>query len=310
MTIGFSSLPQVVIDYVRDIFARANDKISRAIIDQPALHEPTIDNLLILELTVSPPAFFAREQVAVSIETHWLGGRWMYDRFEIADIALFITLRRQGQLGERKVALLQTKRLYSRDIPMADLDAADFAIGIGRLVDRPEPLRPLFHQRAFAFTPASTYDATASGHEQIGRIDAYMKTLGLPVYYGLYNPLEVPFQGVSPAAPAATRRLPNTTGCRILPADIMHEVINTLPAGRSPSFADLTLTAPIDAGDADSIHGWRLERFVADEVLRCRQGRLFDQTMDPNLDALLYRRTAPITAAIQVTIDFGADGGG
>jgi hypothetical protein len=309
MTIGFSSLPQVVIDYVRDVFARANDKMARALIDQPALHEPTLDNLLILELTVSPPAFFAREQVAVSIETHWLGGRWMYDRFEIADIALFITLRRQGQLGERKVALLQTKRLYSRDIPVADLDDADFAIGIGRLVDRAEPLRPLTQQRAFSFTPASTYDATASGHEQIGRIDAYMKAQGIPVFYGLYNPLVVPFQGVSPAAPGATGHLPNSTGCRILPAGLVHNVMNTLPLGRSPSFADLTLAAPIDSGDADSAHGWRLERFVADEVLRCRQGRLFDQTMDPNLDALLYRRTAPITAAIQVTIDFAPGGG-
>ncbi|MDP3746633.1 MAG: hypothetical protein Q8Q88_06240 [Phenylobacterium sp.] len=29
---------------------------------------------------------------------------------------------------------------------------------------------------------------------------------------------------------------------------------------------------------------------MADELLRCRQGWLFDNTMDPNLDELLYHR--------------------
>jgi hypothetical protein len=53
--------------------------------------------------------------------------------------------------------------------------------------------------------------------------------------------------------------------------------------------------------------GWRLERFVADEVLRCRQGTIFDDSSDPNLYGLLYRRSAPISAAIAITIDFGAD---
>jgi len=41
-------------------------------------------------------------------------------------------------------------------------------------------------------------------------------------------------------------------------------------------------------------------------VLRCRQGSLFDQPRDPNLQALLYGRSAPIAAAISITIDFGS----
>ena len=55
------------------------------------------------------------------------------------------------------------------------------------------------------------------------------------------------------------------------------------------------------------MRGWRLERFVADEVLRCREGRLFDDTTDPNLRALFYARSAPITAAIVMTVDIDGD---
>jgi hypothetical protein len=50
-------------------------------------------------------------------------------------------------------------------------------------------------------------------------------------------------------------------------------------------------------------HGWRLECFVADEVLRCHHGRLFDRDNDTDLHALLYARTAPIASLIQISID-------
>jgi thymidylate synthase len=70
----------------------------------------------------------------------------------------------------------------------------------------------------------------------------------------------------------------------------------------------LVAAQPFDANDQTSVHGWRLEKFVADEVLRCRQGRSFDGLQDENLNALLYQRSAPISAAVTITIDVGADG--
>ncbi|OYW82939.1 MAG: hypothetical protein B7Z20_13230 [Sphingobium sp. 32-64-5] len=96
-----------------------------------------------MELTASPPVFFAAEQIGLLIESHWLGSRWMYGRWEIADIAFFITLRQRGRLEARKLALLQTKRLYSKEIDVAELEDADYRIGIGRLADRIDPQVPL-----------------------------------------------------------------------------------------------------------------------------------------------------------------------
>lgn len=212
MTIGFSTIPDVVIDCVRNVFARANEKVSRALTDHPSMHEPMLDSILIAELSAAPAAFFGAERIALDIETHWLGGRWMYRRWEIADIALIVMLRRHGQLEQRKVALLQTKRLYSKEIAADSFEPENYVIGIGRLGDRTDPQRPLFQQRTFGFDQDSTYDATHAGHEQIARIEAYFGERDIPVYYGLYNPVVLPLKGVYPAAPGSTGHLANTFG--------------------------------------------------------------------------------------------------
>lgn len=305
MASPFDAIPDVVIDYIRDVFAMANDKVTKAMSLHPSMHEESLDHILIMELTASPPAFFAADRVGVSLESHWLGGRRMFHRWEIADIALFVLLRRQGRLVARKVALLQTKRLYSREIPVTPLDESDYRIGIGRLADRTDPSMPLSVQRAFGFDRTSAYQATEAGHRQIEYIDEYFEVRGIPVYYGFYNPLTLPF---STAYPVADGRLPecgNEIGCRVVPADHVHGVIGKLEQGQSPSVNDLEARIAFDAGDPGSTLGWRLERFVADEVLRCRQGRLFEDLVDPNLRALLYDRTAPITAAITISVDLG-----
>jgi len=77
---------------IRGVFSSANEKVSRAMDVHPSMHEESLDHMLIMELTAAPPAFFARERIGVAIESHWLGGRWMWRRWEIADIALFIIL--------------------------------------------------------------------------------------------------------------------------------------------------------------------------------------------------------------------------
>ncbi len=307
MASPFDVIPDAVIDYIRDVFGAANEKVSRAMSAHPSMHEETLDHILVMELTAAPPAFFAREQVGLSLESHWLGGRWMYGRWEIADIAIFVLLRHRGSLIARKVALLQTKRLYSKEIPVAPVDESDYRIGIGRLADRTDRLLPISTQRVFGFDFSSAYQATGAGHRQIDHIDEYFKLRGIPIYYGFYNPVALPFQT---AYPTSGGRLPeggNEVGCRIVPAVHVHAVMRGLIEGRSPSVSDIEAESPFDSSDPTSTLGWRLERFVADEVLKCRQGRLFEDLADENLRALLYQRSAPIAAAITITIDVGGD---
>ncbi|MEC5407440.1 hypothetical protein VOM14_17990 [Paraburkholderia sp. MPAMCS5] len=300
----FAEIPEVVIDYVRRIFAAANDKVTRTMSVHPSMHEESLDHILVMELSSTPPAFFAREQVGVSLESHWLGGRHMFDRWEIADIAFFVILRRAGHLIARKVALLQTKRLYSKEIPVAPIDPFDYRIGIGRLVDRTDPQVPMTRQRRFRFDGQCTYAAMTAGHEQVQRIDRYEESRGIPVYYGFYNPLAIPYDADYPASDGSQPGAPNEIGMRVQTSRIVHATLASLDAGRAPTFDGLT-TSQLASNDAASAQGWRIENFIADEVLRCRQGRRFDSTIDERLSDLLYRRSAPIAAAITMTIDVG-----
>ena len=155
--------------------------------------------MLVMELTAAPGAMFATEKAAVVIESHWLGGRRMYGRWEIADIALLILVRRLGVLAQRKVALLQTKRLYSREISVEELGTSEYDIGIGRLGDGTDRAVSLVAQRRFSFHTTCVYGALRAGAEQTQHIDAYVKQSGIPVFYAFYNPVQLPYSGAYPA---------------------------------------------------------------------------------------------------------------
>jgi hypothetical protein len=302
---AFAEIPEVVIDHVRSVFAAANNKVTRAMCTHPSMHEESLDHILIMELSSTPPAFFAHEQTAVSLESHWLGGRHLLNRWEIADIAFFVILRRAGHLIARKVALLQTKRLYSKEIPVVPIDPFDYRIGIGRLVDRTDPQVSIALQRRFRFEGQSTYAAMSAGHDQVQRIERYEESRDIPVYYGFYNPLAVPYDADYPASNGCPPEAMNNIGMRVLTARTVRAALASLNVGSAPTFDRLT-TSQVDPNDVESSHGWRIESFVADEVLRCRQGRRFDSVVDERLSGLLYRRSAPIAAAITMTIDVGS----
>lgn len=210
--VTFADIPEVVINYVRSVFSVANDKISLTLSNHPSMHEEMLDHTLITELTTAPAALFAKEQAAVLIESHWLGGRRMYGRWEIADIALLIMLRRAGHLEQRKVALLQTKRLYSREISVIRLDRFDYMIGIDRLGDRTDRTVPLGSQRGFSFTEECVYGAMHAGAEQVERIDQYAQEKGIAVFYAFYNPVQLPFNALYPPTSGQGACLPNDLG--------------------------------------------------------------------------------------------------
>lgn len=301
----FKLIPESVLNFLRETFSAANDKVTKTLAHQPSMYEETLDHILVCELAATPPRFFAKDRVSILLETHWLGARWMYERWEIADIAFFVIVRKAGSLVVRKVALLQTKRLYSGELPGTELEDADYRIGIGRLVDRLDHAVPLTNQRAFGFKETSVYGAISAGSEQVQHIDSYMKTRHIPVYYGLYNPPSIPYSGLYPASSKlAKKSFVNELGCRILPSVDVHAALAKLTPGKSPTFQQLRSKKTRSPSGSYSQHGWRLEHFVVDEVMRCREGRVYENAQDENLSALLYGRSAPITAAIAITIDF------
>jgi hypothetical protein len=250
------------------------------------------------------PRSFPGSGAAIEIDTHWLGGRRHFERrWEIADIGVVVALRRQGRLLWRKIALLQSKRLYSREIPVSEMERSDYAIGIGRLIDRAETLQPLTRPRRFRFSPECVYGAMRSGDEQSSVIDRYMRDRRMPVYYSFYNPPNIPYEGTVPRVAAMPLESDGIElGCRVMKAEDVHLAVRILPIGTTPQFAHITLHVSLKDG-AFGDHGWRIENFIADEVLRCREGRRFDEAQDTDLHGLLYLREYPISSLIQITVD-------
>lgn len=144
-----------------------------------------------------------------------------------------------------------------------------------------------------------------AGAQQIGRIDKYVQERHIPVFYAFYNPVALPYSASYPPSDGRGVELSNAIGCRVQGAGDVHGRLGSLPAGQAPTIASLRSPLPTTSDDAFIASGWRLEAFIADEVLRCRKGALFEKHHDPNLDELFYGRSAPITAAIAITIDIG-----
>ncbi|MEG3164691.1 hypothetical protein U1701_08805 [Sphingomonas sp. PB2P19] len=298
----FPILPEDVIDAARAAFSDANDRVSHLLTRQPAMHEEGLDFHLVSKLDEFG-AQILKSGTALAIETHWLGGRRHWGRWEISDIAVVIAVRVQGGLVARKVALLQTKRLYSKEISVEHIDRSDYEIGVARLIDRTDKMMPLFKQRKFSFTDKCVYGAMSSGSEQVQRIDDYVDERGIPVYYALYNPACVPSSGLHPEIGGIKPLEDNEVGCRVLKREEVNDILGGMSVGSTPSFAAMKNPERKSSFDPFAVHGWRLETFVADEVMRCREGRLFEDAQDEILASLLYRRSAPITAAIVMTVD-------
>ena len=292
-----NDIPIEVREHIRTIFKNANDEASRTISEQPAIHEESLDHILISAMNKASSRILRNSGAALAIDTHWLGGRRLYlGRWEIADIALVAVLRHQGRLVWRKIALFQSKRLYPREINVVELEESDYVFGIGRLIDIPNSTVPLFQQRAFSFDGKSKYQELRPNSDQVRHIETYQKNRQLPVYYSLYHPLDVPHEGNFPLTGEAQIDLDNNVGCRVARSSEVHGILRKLET--SPTYDQLNESA----GTFSPI-GWRLEQFVADELLTCREGRRIEEAEHPDLNALLYERTAPISAAIVITID-------
>lgn len=296
----FPEIPNEVLEYVRRIFSDANDKVSKALTLQPAIYEETLDHILVSNLSAEPAVFFDKSQVALDIESHWLGSRHMYGRWEIADVALFVSAQISGRTISRKVALLQAKRLYSREIPSRELEPADYVIGIGRLLRFQETGVPLSRPRVFNFGKECVFGALSSGSDQIKRIDNYQDEVNIPVYYNFYCPTELPVSLVHPASPNDSENLKNNFGVRVMNADDVHSITNAQPYGSTAKLKDFL-------ANNESVFGDSLEAFVCDKLLQCKAGRLFGNSLEKDLEKLLSRRSNPISAAISITIDFAEE---
>jgi len=289
-------IPEDVLRWIRQVFADGNTRVTEKLIRNPNLPEESLDLSWIEHLSRFSTAERFPSGWMVRIESHYLGGLRHFRNWEIADIGLLVFLRLAPGSSVNKVALLQSKRLYPNGIPIREETRVDFETGFARLADPEDIAWPIGPSTEFRFTDASRYGALRRGSDQVGAITNYQSDADLRVYYQLYNPWTIPFTQQVPLAGYIPPEGRPSLGVRVIPAQIVHAKL-TEQDGATPKLSDFAKISPLPS------YGWRLEEFVCDELLACREGDRFNSPDDYKIERLFYRRTGAIAAAIAVTIE-------
>lgn len=286
-------LPSEVIEYVRGIFSNCNTRVSSKLSRMPTTHETSLDLSFIEAISqFATPQRLSSDWV-VRLDTHYLGGGRHFGEWEIADIGFIIVFRKKGTVPLRKVALLQSKRLYPHEQAPEEDTPIDYMIGFGRLLQGEEEDLAAMKERSFGFSERSRYRALQVGNKQYQAIKEYEDNYSIPVHYLFYNPLSIPWTQKIPVSEPPKQKIPECeVGAQVFRARDLRSLLDRENAPYSPNYADFT-----------SLQRWRLEAFVADELLRCREGYRAEGSQDRGLFQVFNRRTGPIAAAIAITID-------
>lgn len=297
-------LPPDVKAWIHDVFASCNQRISAKLSRIPTAHETSLDMTFVEHFSeFSAPIRFPSEWI-VTLDTHYLGGMRHFYSWEIADIGLLIVFRRAGKAVLTKVALLQSKRLYPVEEEFNEDHPAYYTLGFGRLLKPDASFASIAAPRAFSFDQTSRYKALRVKDEQYEAIRQYETKHKIPVHYLLYHPVAIPWSVVLPAVDT-TAALPECeVGCRVTPARDVRKALNKHDQNYSPVLGDLQFLLPAPFTEQENAAGWRVEDFVTELVLTCKEGYVAeDVQQDEGLFQIFNRRSGPIAAAIAITFD-------
>ncbi len=272
-----------------------SEKLARV----PNCSEPSLDLTFIEHLTrYAAPRVVAPGWI-VKLDVHFLGGLRHFYRWEIADIGVLVFAKQGAQVVGRKVALLQSKRLYPQSHAVIEEEQVDYQIGFANLLPNGPSAQSIATPHKFKFTDASMYKALQFEDEQFKAIRDYETQKHIPVHYLLYNPWVVPATYSVPTPESFALGPRGNGGCRVVRSKDLRSAMAGKKKGTSPTFAEI---AGLCGSAAAHLHGWRLEYFVADLLMHCKEGHAFT-SMTQDIESLFYRRSGPIAAAMSITIE-------
>jgi hypothetical protein len=295
--LGDFDIPSDISNWLSDVFVECNERVTEKLCNNPNMQEEWLDYSWIEQLSrFSTPVTLGSGWIA-RMQAHYLGGMRHWRTWEIADIGVLLFIRSPAQVLRSKVALLQSKRLYPTNMAVSEDAMTDYSIGFARLADPEDLAHSVALKADYDFTEESRYGALLAKSDQIKAINAYEKKHGTPVYYQFYNPWRLPFSRHVPIEAYATPDGPLELGVRLVPSQTVHKLLASRSKSYRPTIEEL------GTGSGPDRYGWRLEDFIAAELLGCREGALFDSILQPSIDALFNRRSGPIAAAISITIE-------
>jgi hypothetical protein len=294
------TFPPEVHRYVASAFRTANRRVCEKVARVPNCSEPSLDLTLIEHLSQFGGSRVVAPGWAVRIDIHYLGGLRHFHGWEVADIGVLVFAKQGSSVVAKKTALLQSKRLYPTVGGIVEESPEDYNIGFGGLLPSPGSSKSLSLAHSFQFKDTSKYKALKVADDQYKAIESYEAKNKLDVHYLLYNPWILDTSYAYPATDPVKLGRAGNGGCRVVPASTLRTGLAAKTQGHSPSFDDI---AKIMNTTAPGQAGWRLEHFISNLLMKCKEGNLFESLDQENIFALFNRRSGPIAAAVAVTIE-------
>ena len=295
----WTTIPNDVIDWFRDAFAKANKTVVEVLLNVPNVRETSLDDAFIQALIPrSAPTLLASGAI-VRMDIHNIGGLRRVWRWEVADIGIVVFVIRAKKVVARKIAFLQAKRLYPDNNLVEDEDPVGFEYGINAIMKcDPSPVSMALAKR-FDFHSRCRYVAIEANSAQVNSIKEFSRNSGYAVDYLLYNPQKLPISIPYPVSKRQVLKRAPSVGCRVVQGTTVHSLLSGFAKGSAPTYDQI-------AGSARSNY-WRVEHWAADLLLGCKVGREFDPAEESSVLQIIERRSGPIGAAIAVNIELPSE---
>lgn len=294
-------VPAEINKWIKEQFANCNNQLAYELSIFPGIREESLDNNFISHFSKIPGPFAFDPNWTVRIDAHFIGGGRHYYNWEVADIGLMIIFRRNGKILRSKMVFLQSKKLYAASIEKVDEDPYN-RMGMGRLLVTESEHKYIVKSRIAKFEERSKYKAFKKDSEQQKAMSSFQEKFDIHMYYLFYNPMILPYSIESPLRnrPILTD---NKIGCRVIRKNYLDEALKIHPTKHIPSYGDIKYMLEGDHFNEEHTAGWRLEYFVADLMLECKEGLIDDSPNFETLYELLSRKSSPIAASLAITID-------
>lgn len=286
-------LPIEIFDHVRNIFGSVDNAVSKKISLTPNTPEESLDIAFIESLSHHSAPRVVCPGWVIRISSHFIGSIRHFRRYEVADIGVVVVFKQRTKVLKRKLVLLQSKRLYPNNFQVTELDEFDYELGLA-MVTREEPHEaPIFSSVLYEFDSTSAYGALRANSRQCQTIKDHFDATEIPVHYMFYNPLVLPWEFSYPV-----KNLPELPlrdfGTRVIEMSAVH---GALKDGSAP-----LKVSDIGKAEANFTFGSSLEDFFVD-VVKCKQGYIYDGEKDIGLRNLFRRKSGPIFSVVEIVIE-------
>lgn len=295
-------IPRDVKQFVRRHFAECNRSVSKNLTVFPAIQEESLDMNLLSYWSGCQQPVKLKSGWIVRFDAYFVGGGRHWDTWEIADIGVLIIFRKNAKVIRSKMAFLQSKKLYPNQLSYKKVDPRIVGFGMGRLLVPNEVHEEIVSPRLLQFKEDSRYTAFKKNDDQQVAMESFGKKFDMKLYYLFYNPLSIPHTAKVPVE-GEPKLGKNKIGCRVVPKQVLDEALSDYPDLHSPSYGDVKYMLSGEFLKPKHDAGWRLEYFIVDLLLSCKEGVVDDSPNYEKFVNIFNARTRPMASSLSITID-------